>query len=80
MLYEVITDLNNADYQSSIALVHSRFSTNTFPQWRLAQPFRYIAHNGEINTVRGNVNWSRSSQTLLESTHFTTDEISYNFV
>ncbi len=68
-------DLTDTRYQSAIALVHSRFSTNTFPQWRLAQPFRYIAHNGEINTIRGNVNWMRSNETLLESTRFTPNEI-----
>ena len=47
--------------------MHSRFSTNTFPSWPLAHPFRYIAHNGEINTIRGNRNWMRTRETLLES-------------
>ncbi len=69
-------DLSDERYQSAIALVHSRFSTNTFPKWKLAQPFRFLAHNGEINTVRGNVNWMRSNETLFESTLFTTEEIS----
>src|SRR5690606_1910209 len=50
-------DLSDPRYASELALVHSRFSTNTFPSWPLAQPFRLIAHNGEINTVRGNRNW-----------------------
>ena len=56
-------------------MVHSRFSTNTFPSWKLAQPFRYIAHNGEINTVRGNVNWMKAAEGLLKSTKFTKDEM-----
>ena len=47
--------------------MHSRFSTNTFPSWPLAHPFRYIAHNGEINTIRGNRNWMRTREALLES-------------
>ena len=68
-------DLAEPTYKSAIAMIHSRFSTNTFPKWKLAQPFRYLAHNGEINTVRGNVNWMRSSETLFESTFFTKDEI-----
>ncbi len=68
-------DLNDPDYASAIALVHSRFSTNTFPSWALAQPFRYIAHNGEINTLRGNINWMRARQSLLRSKLFTADEL-----
>jgi glutamate synthase (NADPH/NADH) large chain len=55
--------------------VHSRFSTNTFPRWRLAQPFRYIAHNGEINTLQGNLNWMRTREHLLECDVFTKQEI-----
>ena len=51
------TDLNDDRVESALALVHQRFSTNTFPSWELAQPFRYLCHNGEINTVRGNINW-----------------------
>ena len=51
--------------ESAIALVHSRFSTNTFPCWPLAHPYRYVAHNGEINTVQGNQNWMRAREALL---------------
>ncbi|MEL6923741.1 MAG: glutamate synthase subunit alpha, partial [Bacteroidota bacterium] len=68
-------DLHDELYMSAIALVHSRFSTNTVPKWKLAQPFRYIAHNGEINTIMGNLNWWRSREHLLKSTSFTEDEI-----
>ena len=50
-----------------LALVHQRFSTNTFPTWDLAHPFRYIAHNGEINTVRGNVNWFKAREQAISS-------------
>ena len=53
-------DLRNEELTSSIAVFHQRFSTNTLPQWRLAQPFRYLAHNGEINTIRGNRNWAKA--------------------
>ncbi len=60
-------DLSDPRYASEIALVHSRFSTNTFPSWPLAQPFRMIAHNGEINTVRGNRNWMAARQSTLGS-------------
>src|SRR5690554_5348368 len=68
--YQVRTyfpDLNNPKMISGLAMIHSRFSTNTFPKWKLAQPFRYIAHNGEINTIRGNVNRVLSNETLFES-------------
>jgi len=58
-------DLSDPTFASAIALVHSRFSTNTFPSWPLAQPFRLIAHNGEINTVRGNRNWMQARESLL---------------
>ncbi len=68
-------DLNDKDVESALAVVHSRFSTNTFPQWKLAQPFRYIAHNGEINTVRGNVNWMKSREAILKSTNFSDKEL-----
>jgi glutamate synthase domain-containing protein 1 len=54
-------DLQNPRTQTALALVHSRFSTNTFPSWELAHPYRMIAHNGEINTLRGNVNWMRAA-------------------
>jgi glutamate synthase (NADPH) large chain len=60
-------DLTDGRLTSAIALVHSRFSTNTFPSWPLAHPFRYVAHNGEINTIRGNRNRMRSRESLLES-------------
>ena len=60
-------DLSDPRYASELALVHSRFSTNTFPSWPLAQPFRMIAHNGEINTVRGNRNWMAARQSTLSS-------------
>jgi glutamate synthase (NADPH) large chain len=68
-------DLSHDEFITAIALIHSRYSTNTFPKWRLAQPFRYLAHNGEINTVRGNMNWMHSNETILESTKFTPEEI-----
>jgi glutamate synthase (NADPH) large chain len=60
-------DLNDERFDSALALVHSRFSTNTFPSWPLAHPYRYLAHNGEINTIRGNRNWMRAREALLES-------------
>ena len=60
-------DLQNPLTQSAIAMVHQRFSTNTFPSWKLAHPYRFIAHNGEINTVRGNVNWMNARRRTLES-------------
>ena len=66
-LEEFFPDLSNPIVESPFALVHSRFSTNTFPSWPLAHPYRYIAHNGEINTVKGNRNWMRARETLLES-------------
>jgi len=68
-------DLQNPSMVTALALVHSRFSTNTFPRWRLAQPFRYIAHNGEINTVRGNINWMKAREALLEAEFFTRSEL-----
>ena len=61
------TDLRNPLTVSAIAMVHQRFSTNTFPSWRLAHPFRFVAHNGEINTVRGNVNWMNARRRTMES-------------
>lgn len=68
-------DLQNNKLTSAIAVVHSRFSTNTFPNWRLAQPFRYLSHNGEINTIRGNLNKMRSKETLMQSAFFTGKEL-----
>ena len=60
-------DLRNPEAVSALGLVHQRFSTNTFPSWKLAHPFRFIAHNGEINTVRGNVNWMNARRRTMES-------------
>ncbi|MEY4422275.1 MAG: hypothetical protein RL581_813, partial [Actinomycetota bacterium] len=60
-------ELNDPRVKSPMAIVHSRFSTNTFPSWQLSHPYRYIAHNGEINTVKGNRNWMRAREELLES-------------
>ena len=60
-------DLSNEYFTSGLALVHSRFSTNTFPKWKLAQPFRYLCHNGEINTVRGNRGWMQARESVLSS-------------
>ena len=60
-------DLSDPRFGSALALVHSRFSTNTFPSWPLAHPYRYVAHNGEINTVRGNRNWMRAREAMLAS-------------
>lgn len=69
------TDLQDQRMESALALVHSRFSTNTFPKWKLAQPFRYIAHNGEINTIKGNVNWMKSKAAMLKNSLFTPEEL-----
>ncbi len=66
----VYPELHDERIRSAMALVHSRFSTNTFPSWELAHPFRMIAHNGEINTVRGNRNWMRAREALLHSDKF----------
>ncbi|HEX9198949.1 MAG TPA: glutamate synthase large subunit, partial [Acidobacteriaceae bacterium] len=63
-------ELANPLVASALCLVHQRFSTNTFPSWKLAHPYRYIAHNGEINTIRGNVSWMNARQSLLESPVF----------
>ena len=60
-------DLTDPDTHSALALVHQRFSTNTFPSWPLAHPYRLVAHNGEINTLRGNINWMRAREGLLQS-------------
>src|SRR5437870_7389511 len=60
-------DLRDPDIESALALVHQRFSTNTFPSWPLAHPYRYVAHNGEINTLRGNINWMRAREALCRS-------------
>ena len=63
-------DLSDPRMESAIAMVHSRFSTNTFPSWERAHPYRYVIHNGEINTLRGNENWMRTRQSLLQSELF----------
>jgi glutamate synthase (NADPH/NADH) large chain len=68
-------DLHDEDFESAIALVHQRFSTNTFPSWKLAHPYRMTIHNGEINTIRGNVNWMAARQASVASDKFG-DEIS----
>jgi glutamate synthase (NADPH/NADH) large chain len=68
-------DLNNKRVVSAFGLVHSRFATNTFPSWKLAQPFRYIAHNGEINTLQGNLNWLKSSEHGFSSPFFNKEEM-----
>jgi len=68
-------DLSNKRVVSAFGLVHSRFATNTFPSWKLAQPFRFIAHNGEINTLQGNLNWLKTSEKGFTSPHFTKEEM-----
>ncbi|RCR65878.1 glutamate synthase large subunit [Larkinella punicea] len=74
-LRDYFPDLQREELVSALGVVHSRFSTNTFPSWKLAQPFRYIAHNGEINTVKGNVNWMKTAEAMLESKLFTPEEL-----
>ncbi len=69
-VYNYYFDLNNVDYEAHFALVHSRFSTNTFPSWDRAQPLRWAAHNGEINTLRGNKNWMRAREGVMSSKLF----------
>jgi glutamate synthase (NADPH/NADH) large chain len=68
-------DLQDDLCRSAIAVIHSRFSTNTVPKWKLAQPFRYIAHNGEINTIMGNLNWWKSKEKLIKSSLFSDEEM-----
>ncbi|WP_316807921.1 glutamate synthase large subunit [Pedobacter agri] len=68
-------DLSDKRVVSALGLVHSRFATNTFPSWRLAQPFRFIAHNGEINTLQGNLNWFRAGVKSFASAYFTPEEL-----
>jgi glutamate synthase (NADPH) large chain len=72
-LGEYFPDLGKSNFESAIALVHSRFSTNTFPTWDLAQPFRYLAHNGEINTIKGNRLWMQTRESLLRTDLFGSD-------
>jgi len=66
-------DLRDSRFESAFALVHQRFSTNTFPSWRLAHPYRYVCHNGEINTVRGNINWMAARKHSMKSDLFGDD-------
>ena len=72
-LYQYYPDLGHPAMTSALALVHSRFSTNTFPSWNRAHPYRYMAHNGEINTLRGNINWMHARQAMFESELFGDD-------
>ena len=72
---EYYPDLSHPEFTTAVALVHSRFATNTIPRWRLAQPFRCISHNGEINTVQGNINWWRSREAMLKAGAFTATEL-----
>jgi len=72
-LSDYFPDLSNPLMETALAIVHSRFSTNTFPSWERAHPYRYIAHNGEINTLRGNINWMHARQALFESEAFGED-------
>jgi len=72
-LFKYYPDLAAPDYTSHLAMVHSRFSTNTFPSWDRAQPLRFMSHNGEINTLRGNMNWMQARQGLVASQHFGKD-------
>jgi glutamate synthase (ferredoxin) len=72
-LDQYFPDLRSPLMETALALVHSRFSTNTFPSWDRAHPYRYLAHNGEINTLRGNINWMRAREALLESELFGDD-------
>jgi glutamate synthase (NADPH) large chain len=74
-LRQYYPDLQNQDFESGMAMVHSRFSTNTVPKWKLAQPFRCIAHNGEINTVQGNINWWKAKEKNIESKVFDKKEL-----
>ena len=68
-------DLNHPDFKSALALVHSRFSTNTFPSWKRSHPNRFTIHNGEFNTIRGNVNWMRAREVLCESEYFNEEDL-----
>ena len=72
-LGDYYTDLRTRASRSALALVHQRFSTNTFPSWQLAHPYRMVAHNGEINTLRGNVNWMAARQASVDSELFGDD-------
>ncbi|MDZ7695147.1 MAG: hypothetical protein U5K69_29195 [Balneolaceae bacterium] len=69
-LREFYPDLQDSEMESALALVHSRFSTNTFPSWKLAHPYRYLIHNGEINTLRGNQNWMHARESRFTTELF----------
>ena len=69
-LLDFYSDLSNQKFRTYLAMVHSRFSTNTFPSWARAPPCRFMAHNGEINTRQGNYNWMRAREGVLESDIF----------
>ncbi|MBU1385580.1 MAG: glutamate synthase large subunit [Alphaproteobacteria bacterium] len=73
-LADFYPDLNDPRVEANVALFHQRYSTNTFPEWRLAQPFRMLAHNGEINTLRGNANWMRSHEIRMTAEAFGADD------
>jgi len=73
-LADFYPDLNDQRVEANVALFHQRYSTNTFPEWRLAQPFRMLAHNGEINTLRGNANWMRSHEIRMAAAAFGSDD------
>jgi len=70
---EFYRELNDPETMSALCMVHQRFSTNTFPSWQLAHPYRYLCHNGEINTIRGNINWMNARQKVLKSDLFGDD-------
>ena len=72
-LVPYFADLSDPDFETHLAMVHSRFSTNTFPSWDRAQPLRFMSHNGEINTVRGNINWMKAREGMAESSVFGDD-------
>ena len=72
-LAQYFVDLRNPDIESAIAMIHSRFSTNTFPTWDLAQPFRFLSHNGEINTISGNRMWMKARESLMKTELFGED-------
>lgn len=70
-------ELKDPSVTSAFAIIHSRFSTNTLPEWRLAQPFRFIAHNGEINTIKGNINKMKAREALFDAVHFSEEELKH---
>ncbi len=74
-LRKYFPDLSNKRVVSAFGLIHSRFATNTFPSWKLAQPFRFIAHNGEINTLQGNLNWLKTSEQSFNTPYFSKEEM-----